>query len=137
MKCETPRCRNVSTARLCKKCYQRDYRKRNALKYCFSTLMNNAKRRGKEFDLTLEQFEKFAIETNYLHGKGRMSESFHIDRIDPLKGYTIENIRVLTNSENVKRHLSFIRYGFDERGVPENFHVVVKNLNQTEEGLPF
>lgn len=96
----------------------RNWRKNNPEKYCFQTLRNNSKRRGKDFDLTFEQFLQFAAKTNYILGKGRTRESFHIDRIDESKGYTIDNIQVLTNAENVKK---FLRFSTDERGVPNYF----------------
>lgn len=106
----------------------RNWRKNNPEKYCYQTLRNNAKRRGKEFDLTFDQFLNFATKTDYILGKGRTRESFHIDRIDETKGYTLNNIQVLTNSENVKKYL---RYSFDERGVPNHFvNEIIKPSNQ-------
>lgn len=73
------------------------------MRSCFKTLRDNAKRRGKEFALTFEQFSRFCYETNYLAGKGRKSQSYSIDRRDNSKGYTIDNIRVLTVAENTRK----------------------------------
>jgi hypothetical protein len=79
------------------------WRAQNPLTAAFKTLRNNAKRRGKVFELTLEQFTSFCMETTYLDGKGRERQCLHIDRIDPAKGYTFDNIRTLTCSENTAK----------------------------------
>lgn len=75
-------------------------RARNPAKAAYSILRDNAKRRGKEFTLTLEQFTEWATTTGYLNRRGRQAHHFHIDRIDPSKGYTIDNIQPLTCSAN-------------------------------------
>ena len=80
--------------------------------YYFNNLKQNAKRRGHEFNLTLEEFKIFCHVTGYLKGKGRSSSSLSIDRIDPSKGYQLDNIQVLTNSDNLRK-----RYGLESRGV--------------------
>lgn len=76
------------------------WRERNPAKYAFAKLRWNAKRRRKKFTLTLDEFEDFCAETGYLMMKGRDADSATIDRIDNSKGYSRDNIRVLTNSEN-------------------------------------
>jgi hypothetical protein len=102
--CSKHRCtRKVVARHLCFKHYRQLIRQENPLKYAYQTLKDNAKRRGKEFSLTLEQFEKFAVKTAYMHRKGRGRFSYTIDRIDPDKGYTPDNIQVLTNSDNVRK----------------------------------
>jgi|GEM_PF-1579386 len=77
--------------------------KANPLRYAYRHLKANAKRRGKEFSLTLAQFEAFCIETEYLDKCGKKATSYTIDRIDPTRGYHADNIQPLTNSENVKK----------------------------------
>jgi hypothetical protein len=72
----------------------------NPLRASFTILRNNAKRRKKPFDLTLDQFRQFAEENGYMEGKGRHAGALHIDRRDPLKGYTIDNLRVLECTAN-------------------------------------
>ena len=80
----------------------------------------NAKRRGKEFTITLEEFTQFCKETNYIAGAGRSSASYHIDRIDETKGYSIDNIQTLTNAENSKKYL---KYSKDASGKPYKYWV--------------
>ena len=76
------------------------WRMRYPIKAAWKTLRDNAKRRRKFFDLTLEQFTEFVENTAYIDGKGRTRHCLHIDRIDPARGYTFDNIQTLTCSEN-------------------------------------
>ena len=71
------------------------WKRAHPLEYAYQTTKDNAKRRGKEFTLTLEQFKRFCRKTNYITGKGRTKTSYSIDRIENHKGYTINNTRWL------------------------------------------
>jgi hypothetical protein len=75
------------------------------VKTAYQNLRQSAQRRGKEFTLTLEEFEKFAIETNYIIGKGITKKGLHVDRINEDEGYHIWNIQVMENSDNIKKYL--------------------------------
>ena len=88
-----------------------DWIKRNPLRHAYNCLKNNAKRRGKYFNLTYEQFKDFAIKTKYVDHRGRTADSYHIDRIDENEGYTIDNIQVLSNKDNVRK---FFNHYYDE-----------------------
>lgn len=77
------------------------------MKAAFQTLRQNARRRGKEFTLTFEDFEAFCYAFDYIAGKGRKAKSYTVDRIDNEKGYTRDNIQMLTKSDNVKKYLSY------------------------------
>ncbi|SHM12004.1 hypothetical protein [Hymenobacter psychrotolerans] len=97
--CSTPGCFKTAKADR-KRCATCDAHT-NPLRYAYRHLKANAKRRGKHFDLTLDEFADFARRTEYLTRRGRTATSYHIDRIDPTQGYTAGNIQVLTNRENV------------------------------------
>jgi len=84
------------------------------MKYAYYNLRSNAKHRGKEFDLTFEQFKKFAIETDYFVGKGKKKDSYSIDRIDNNKGYTLDNIQIMTLSENSKKYTKTLDAYYDD-----------------------
>lgn len=103
--CKTPHCINKPGKGhlICNTCSQRKYREKYPVLAAYNNLKNNAKRRGKDFELTLEQFTKFAVETEYMNKKGRNKTGYTIDRINPNLGYTIDNIQVLTNTQNVKK----------------------------------
>lgn len=114
MKCLTEGCINeaVKGRRFCHTCTKRKYRQKYPLKYWYDTLKMNAKRRGKVFDLTLDQFENFCIKTGYNEKKGKTADSLSIDRRDAEKGYTKSNIRAISLSDNSKRR-------FDPSVAPE------------------
>lgn len=101
-KCLTKYCRNESAPgrRFCYKCKSRREKINNPEFYYFNHLRGNAKRRGKEFNLTLNEFKQFCNETGYLEKKGKDKNSMTIDRIDSKKGYSINNIRILSHYEN-------------------------------------
>jgi hypothetical protein len=114
----------------CSKHASRDYRKKHPLKSAYITLKYNAKRRGKVFELTFEQFSSFVVKTNYIKGRGKKKDSYHIDRIDESQGYTSSNIQVLTNTQNMKKYL---QYYTDHNGKPDGFKT---NTGRSEEESP-
>lgn len=103
--CQAYRCGNKHTLkdRFCSKHRKRYEKENNFLAYTFNSLKSNAKRRGKDFSLTIEEFKLFCAETNYLALKGRMASSASIDRIRPGEGYHKDNIQILSLSNNSKK----------------------------------
>lgn len=102
------------------------------MKSAYQNLKHNAKRRGKVFEITFEDFEKFCIKTNYIAGKGVQKNSFHIDRKEETKGYEYSNLQVLTNTQNVKK---YITWQLDQRGKPEHFRI--DKFNPIVTNVPF
>ena len=92
----------------CSKCQ----RLKNPEKYAYQTLKDNAKRRGKEFDISFEDFKIFCVKTSYIAKKGRKKDCLHVDRILETSGYTKENIQALTNTENVRKYLKYYWDGY-------------------------
>lgn len=102
--CTHKRCKKKVLAKgLCNTHYSDYWAKKNPVKYAFFNLKKSAKRRGKEFTITYEDFEKWATEVDLIKKHGKTAISYHIDRIDNSKGYTPDNIQLLTNSDNVKK----------------------------------
>jgi len=116
-KCATSRC--IRPARkgssICTTCDKRIWREKYPMKAAFQTLRHNSIRRGKIFELTFEQFKKFCYETDYMAGKGRKKKSFTIDRIDNSKGYVVDNIQMLSKSENSKKHTKVLMYDWETK----------------------
>ena len=83
--------------------------------YCYSTLKANAKRRGKEFTISFSEFKEFCYKTDYLRGKGKRQDSYSIDRIDNDRGYTLENIRVLSIAENSRKGAKVLQYDWETK----------------------
>lgn len=80
----------------------RRFKQNNPFKYWWQTIKDNAKRRGRYFDLTIDEFIEFCGETNYDKLKGKTALSLSMDCRDPFKGYTKENIRAITLRDNSK-----------------------------------
>lgn len=137
-KCSTKYCRKPAATQKtkCHACRKAEWKKNNPIRAAYCNLRTNAKRRGKEFTITFEEFEKWCEETQYMFGKGRTATSYTIDRIDPERGYSIDNIRVLTNSENVRRHQKYLRYEMGPNG-PEHYKFESINLDGSQGDCPF
>lgn len=105
MICQTKGCKTEARLhrRYCCKCEKRKYRAKYPLKYWYNTLKINAKRRGKEFSLTIDQFSEFSMKTGYNELKGKTKDSLSVDRIRNEEGYHFDNIRAITLSENSKK----------------------------------
>lgn len=111
--CKTLHCRNKSIG-YCNTCLSRRKRERNPMRYAYDTLKFNAKRRGKYFELTFEEFKKFAVETDYIKGKGITKKSYSIDRSDNTMGYFIGNIAVRSMEFNARKRKKILNYEWCE-----------------------
>ena len=71
--------------------------------YTFNDYRNNARRRGKEWDITLAEFEAFCLRTGFMETKGRNGHQDSLDREVNSRGYVIDNVRVLSVSKNSQK----------------------------------
>lgn len=116
--CESKRGTGVCAAYRCSNpaqhgtlCFKHKARRRKAIDptgYTYDRLKQNAKRRGKSFDLTVDEFREWAAKTGYIDGKGRKRNGLSIDRIDPTKGYSLDNIQILTVSANSSKWSEYV-----------------------------
>lgn len=81
----------------------RRWRAANPLRYVWQTLKDNAKRRGKPFTLTMEEFGKFCDDSEYLDKRGTSADDLTVDRIVNTQGYEKVNIQAMTNSDNARK----------------------------------
>lgn len=99
-------CRNKPVAKLgglCYKHYRRRVRERDPV-YCrYNNFKGNAKKRKKDFTITLSEFRAFCNRTGYIIKKGRRGQNATIDRRCNAQGYHIWNIQLLSNSENARK----------------------------------
>jgi len=105
-------CGNKKTVPRRKICYQCRYKRSKIsqpIHLAYYSLKYHAKERNKEFSLTFEQFEQFCVKTNYISKKGIKKNSYHVDRIIETEGYNIGNIQLLTNSDNIRKYIKFVR----------------------------
>lgn len=137
IQCKTPYCINYvkKGRKTCSSCVGKKTREKHPLKYAYTALRTNAKRRGKEFTLTFEEFKEFVIKTDYMAKKGIYKTSFHIDREKEHLGYTKNNIQALTNSENVKKYLEY--YWNEEEKKMHYTTVTHKSNNKKDPNDPF
>lgn len=89
----------------CNRCRDERYKRNQPLRRAYSKLKYRARERGHEFELTYEQYERFALESGYAEGRGKTAASFSIDRIKDELGYVPGNLRVLTLAENTRKDL--------------------------------
>lgn len=107
MKCRTRNCRGCCTpggkSPYCSRCRDRRFKAAHPIKWHYNSLKKHARLRGKPFSLTIEQFTKFAQNTDYVRLVGRSSLSLSIDRIENSLGYHIWNVRGVTLRENLRK----------------------------------
>ena len=89
--------------RFCAKHWHRYQKAVNPTNYVYNFIKSNARRRGKDFTLTLQEFTEFCERTGYLHLRGKSRGSATIDRKDNSIGYSVDNIRLATLSENARK----------------------------------
>lgn len=81
------------------------YKNADLMKWSFQQQRANAKRRGKYWALTLEEFREFAVVTELMTKKGRKSLAYSVDRIKSEYGYYLGNIRRQEYGENSKKKI--------------------------------
>lgn len=102
----------------CSCCARKKWAEENPGKYILANLRGNARRRGKEFTLTWEQFEAFLKRENYLRRKrGRTKTSVSVDRPKNEFGYHEWNIGTLTIRDNAWKR-QYVDY-FRDRSEPQ------------------
>jgi len=87
---------------LCHKHYARTRRKNNPIESRYNQFKNNAKRRGKDFTVTFEEFKNFCTKNNYLT-PGRRGQNATIDRRCNVHGYHIWNMQILSLTQNCQK----------------------------------
>ncbi|UOB18607.1 hypothetical protein [Abyssalbus ytuae] len=135
-KCQTEGCFNNAAKKrtYCNHCKNERYKNNDIYRYYYIKLKHNARRRGKEFTISLDYFKKFCCETEYIDKKGRTKVSLHIDRINENLGYIKGNLQVLENSKNVKKYIKWC--GRDETG-KDYFTTVINKPVVHDSSTPF
>lgn len=114
--CCACRCKNKPVEKLGGLCPKHYWQKRRKIDpvYCrYNQFKGNAKKRGKDFTITLEEFRKFCQRTGYLIVKGRRGQNATIDRRCNAHGYHIWNIQILTLSQNASKGAGFSGDNFE------------------------
>lgn len=111
MRCKTKFCRRIPTqGKTCNTCKSRIQVEKNPIGRVFRNLKSNAKRRGKNFNLSIEYFREMVIASGYMEMRGRTKDRMSIDRLDPHLGYIPGNIKIITVGENSrKKYLDYMK----------------------------
>lgn len=136
--CSYGKCnKKVRAIGLCITHYTQKWRKENPVKSSYLNLRANSKRRGKQFEISFDEFKDVCIETEYIQGKGRTAKGYTLDRLEDEKGYTKDNIGIKTNSENVKkqrRREKILKYEYQHKIA---FYQELKKEISKNEDVPF
>lgn len=76
------------------------WRARNPTRDAYNNLRNKARIRKIKFTLTFDEFKGLSDAAGYVLNKGQTPDSLSIDRIDPDRGYEIDNVAVVTLAHN-------------------------------------
>jgi hypothetical protein len=95
----------------------------------FHARKSRAKSRGIDWNLTYEEFKAFCEKTGYMEKKGTQPGCATIDRIDPSKGYQMDNIQILTLRENVRKRWETFSEGYKAEKINQ--------AQEPQENLPF
>ena len=102
---KVPNKRKLYETPICNCCKRRRWRINNPFHYMYSELKRSAKRRGIYFHLHRGEFIQFCIDNQlYWNSAKFTADSLTVDRIDNDLGYTINNIQVLSNRDNVAKN---------------------------------
>jgi len=108
----------------------RDWRKRNPKRAAYCTLKDHAKARRIDVLLTYEEFCSVVDQTDYIERSGRRRHELQLDRIDATKPYSLENVRVVSCSENASKS----NY---ERRTDEHKLEMIRRAEFSDELCPF
>jgi len=103
-RCEVCGAAAIPNRRKCYKCKQRQYAERHPRRVLYWSLNSSARNRGIEFDLTFEEFSLFCDATEYDRFVGCNGDSLTVDRIDPTRGYFLDNIRAIPHAQNSREN---------------------------------
>lgn len=134
-KCIERYCRSDAYGKLlrCCSCQNKRQRSKDPVKYAYQTIKDNAKRRGKRFVITLDEFREFCRETGYIELKGKDPDSASIDCIIDEIGYAKGNIECLSLRDNtLKRHKKVV-YSIHDR----QYYIVEQTVPDPGDDLPF
>lgn len=105
--CCAYRCTNAPVAKkggLCHKHYARKLKDQDPVGYRYNIFKSNARRRGKEVLITIDEFREFCNETGYWLTPGLRGKNATIDRINNNEGYHKNNMQLLPIMQNVNKY---------------------------------
>lgn len=139
--CNEKFCRNAVKPRgkKCATCYSRIWREKNPTKAFYISQKAHAKARKIPFNITFEEFEKWAIKYKLIGHTGKTKYAYQVDRIneDDPRGYHIDNIQKLTQEENVAKQVARRKKKLDFNWQQPEFTSWVNKEIEPEPEAPF
>lgn len=104
-RCVTCRTNVRATGRReCWRCSHKRWAERHPRTAGFWALKSSARKRGISFTLTREEFDLFCDATSWDYLKGTGPDDLTVDRIDPRRGYSFDNIRAISHAQNSREN---------------------------------
>lgn len=100
----------MHSIKLCSSCKKQRWKEKDITRYYYYRLKERAKRRGKAFDLTLDEFRILCEETGYIRLRQAGYDATW-DRVRERDGYSFSNMQMLVRTDNIKKFKSFLRDG--------------------------
>lgn len=104
--CVMYRCRRrakVKKGGVCNTCASRLARLADPVHYAYTKVKRSAQKRGIAFSISLDEWRVWCEKTAYHDLCGNTAWDMTVNRKDPRKGYSIENIEIMANSHNASR----------------------------------
>lgn len=101
--------------RACRACRMREWRRVHPVRATYDNWRTNTARRGIPNEVTLMDFARFCVRTGYIYLRS-IGQDMTIDRPDSTKGYTVDNMQILTRVDNSRKQRREISYALAQRG---------------------
>lgn len=123
--CQTSACNNETDGnrKHCGTCRSKKYRSNDQVRYFLNNLRRSAIKRKIFFDLSLDEFRKWAIKEEFRFGIKAHRDRDSVDRKERHLGYTLSNIQKLTVSENSKKYQNYEQYNWKPINTSESFGI--------------
>lgn len=84
--------------RRCSKCALKHYKTHHPLGYRHRNIRARARTRNQPFEISISEFRAMTPDS-----VRQDLANYHLDRIDPLQGYTLTNVRWISTSQNLSK----------------------------------
>ena len=121
-RCAVLRCRNAVPPNqrdtICGRCKTARWRRNHPVSQRLKVMRDKARLRKIPFDLTTEWvLQQCEGKPEMLQQTGNPRTDLVFDRIDPLKGYTIDNVRITTAEDNCRKGVTFDKAAYVQQKI--------------------
>lgn len=105
--------------KICRACRMRVWRRAHPVKAVYDNWKTNTANRGIPNNVTIMEFARFCVRTGYIYLRS-IGQDMTIDRPDSTKGYTIDNMQILTRVANSRKQSKEISYRLAKSGARQD-----------------